>query len=171
MSDYIKGPGFESVKKLVLKDPMPKKLMPNSISSMLDSLCQTKSTLRVLTLSNLGFDNNTICFLAKALNNKPTIEQLDISSNNLSSKQIDMFLELTDDNLKSLNISYNSGSECVEKLSHYLHRSMRLVHFDMSGLGLKMDGLLELVQNGIRKSRTLQSVHMSGLCQQKSEKE
>ena len=122
---------------------------------MLESLSASKSSLKMLTLSNLGFDNNTIFFLSKALNSHPSIEQLDISSNNLSSKQIDMFLHLTNDNLKSLNISYNSGSESVESLSTFLHRSMKLVHFDMSGLGIKMDGLLALAKDGIRKSRTL----------------
>jgi Ran GTPase-activating protein (RanGAP) involved in mRNA processing and transport len=129
---------------MVLKDPMPKKLFQNSISGMLENLSASESTLKRLTLSNLGFDSNTIFFLSKALNSHPCIEQLDISSNNLSSKQIDMFLHLTNDNLKSLNISYNSGSESVESLSTYLHRSMKLVHLDMSGLGIKMDGLLAL---------------------------
>ena len=122
---------------------------------MLENLSGSRSCLKMLTLSNLGFDNNTIFFLSKALNSHPSIEQLDISSNNLSSKQIDMFLHLTDDNLKSLNISYNSGNESVESLSTYLHKSMKLVHLDISGLGIKMDGLLALAKDGIRKSRTL----------------
>jgi hypothetical protein len=66
-----------------------------------------------------------------------------------------MFVQLADDNFKSLNISYNSGNEAIECLSTYMHRSTKLVHFDISGMGIKLEGLLNLARDGIRKSRTL----------------
>ena len=45
---------------------------------------------------------------------------------------------------------------------------MRLVHLDMSGLGIKMEGLLYIAKHGIRKSRTLQSIHLSGMVADKT---
>lgn len=118
---FVPSIAFSTIKKLVLKDPMPKRLCPQSISMLLDSMRLCHSNLKVLTLSRLGFDTQTVCFLAKTLNSQHTIEYLDISSNNLTSKNIPLFLELLDDNLKSLNLSYNNGGEIYESLSEYLH--------------------------------------------------
>lgn len=48
-------------------------------------------------------------------------------------------------------------------LCNFLHYSNKLVHFDMSGLGLAIENLEYICIKGIRKSRALQSVHMNGL--------
>lgn len=39
----------------------------------------------------------------------------------------------------------------------------KLIHFDLSGCGLSIDGIRYISGYGIRKSRTLRSVHMSSL--------
>ena len=79
--------------------------------------------------------------------------------------------------LRSLNIAYNSGARKKAQgagdqqprpsfddvLSKFLHYAGSLIHFDMSGLGLSFESLKTVALDGIRKSRTLQAVHMCGM--------
>lgn len=37
------------------------------------------------------------------------------------------------------------------------------MHIDLSGLGMKFQGYKYIVERGIKKSRTLLSVHLSGM--------
>lgn len=45
----------------------------------------------------------------------------------------------------------------------YLHKSTYLMHLDMSGMNMTYQSIEYIVEKGIRKSRTLLAVHMSGL--------
>ena len=85
------------------------------------------------------------------------------------------FFDIINDrnNLKSLNIAYNSGHlkkndetktrSFEEVFSHFLHTSGTLLHLDISGLGLSLEAILYVANCGLRKSRTLLAVHMSGM--------
>ena len=44
-----------------------------------------------------------------------------------------------------------------------MHYSPQLILLDISFTGLNIKSCLEIAKNGIRKSRTLLSIHMSGL--------
>jgi hypothetical protein len=48
-------------------------------------------------------------------------------------------------------------------LVDFLHYSEYLLHLDISGMGLNFDSCKYIAFKGIRKSRTLISIHMSGL--------
>lgn len=48
-------------------------------------------------------------------------------------------------------------------ISHFLHYSSCIVHFDMSGLGMPATAYKYIAAHGIRKSRTLLAIHMSGM--------
>jgi len=50
-----------------------------------------------------------------------------------------------------------------QSLSNFIHCSVTLVHLNISGMALKLDQYLSIAEHGLRKSRTLLSVHMSGL--------
>lgn len=75
--------------------------------------------------------------------------------------------------LRSLNIGYNSGaastraaeeaSPLEKSLSNFMHHSSTLIHLDMSCLGLTFGGYKFIALNGLRKSRTLLAVHISGM--------
>ena len=78
--------------------------------------------------------------------------------------------------LRLLNIGYNSpgskkqivNEDQNEKslelsIADFLHYSETLLHFDMSGLGLPFDSYKLIAERGIRKSRTLIAIHMSGM--------
>jgi len=50
-----------------------------------------------------------------------------------------------------------------EAIVDFLHDSDTLLHFDMSGLGLQFESYKKIAEKGIRKSRTLLAIHMSGM--------
>lgn len=131
------------------------------------------TNLRVLTLSRLGFDKNSVKSLAEAVVLLSCLEQLDISGNNIQPLQMTRFIETIhgENNLKSLNISFNNCNQNLKEaqddvpvfdeiFSEFLHVSTKLVHLDISGTNLKIDSLLTISQYGFRKSRTLQSIHI-----------
>jgi Leucine-rich repeat (LRR) protein len=132
--------------------------------------------LRVLTLSRLGFDRNSVKCLAEAIVLIPCLEQLDISGNNINPVQMSKFFEIItgENNLKSLNISFNNCNQQIKDpydeqptfddiFSEYLHLSTKLVHVDISGTNLVIDSLRYIAEWGFRKSRTLQSIHICDL--------
>lgn len=75
--------------------------------------------------------------------------------------------------LRSLNIGCNSGASSTrtleevspleKSLSDFMHYSSTLVHLDMSCLGLTFGAYKYIARNGLRKSRTLLAVHISGM--------
>ena len=109
----------------------------------------------------------SIVSLARAIKDNSQLEHLDISANSLFGPQlITFFKEVTTNNhLKSLNIAHNTGTDAKSKdsqghsfsevLANFLHLSRRLIHFDMSGLGLSFSSIIHIAKRGIRKSRTL----------------
>jgi len=120
-------------------------------------------------------DKASVESLGRAVVDMPNLEQLDISANTLHATHLVAFLDTVAEKncLKSLNIAYNSGhlkkndgnkkKSFEEVLCHFLHTSGTLLHLDISGLGLSFDAILHIANRGLRKSRTLQAVHMSGL--------
>ena len=94
------------------------------------------------------------------------------------------FIKRIDQNnsLKSLHIGYNSlrelktgtiqnknlvakdDSESFESiLCAYMHYSPFLLHLDMSYTELSFESLIQIVYKGIRKSRTMLSIHLNGI--------
>ena len=58
----------------------------------------------------------------------------------------------------------NTGAGQLEDaFANFLHYSDSLLHFDMSGIEMTFDGYYHVVTRGVRKSRTLLSIHMSGM--------
>jgi hypothetical protein len=100
---------------------------------------------------------------------------LDISANHIGSNALAQFLSGVHgkNSLRSLNIGYNSGaastrlaeevSPLEKSLSDFMHHSSTLIHLDMSCLGLTFGGYKYIALNGLRKSRTLLAVHISGM--------
>lgn len=147
------------------------------MTKVFESLQQhcSASRLRHLVLSKLGMDKASVESLGRAVVDMINLEQLDISANTLHAAHLMAFLDTVAEKncLKSLNIAYNSGhlkkdddnkaKSFEEVLCHFLHTSGTLLHLDISGLGLSLDSILYIANRGLRKSRTLQAVHMSGL--------
>ena len=172
MKYLIPSKGFKNIKKFVLKDPNPMKIATTALDKMLVTLQDAHCQIRVLTLSRLGFDTRAMLSLCDVLSYQCSIQQLDISANGLGSKQLTLFFKtiFEKNSLRSLNISYNSAKQKGEQeesfddvLCNFLHYSPKLVHFDMSGLGLDIDVLERICLKGIRKSKSLQAIHMNGL--------
>jgi len=68
--------------------------------------------LRVLVLSKLGMDLNAVKSLGETVSKLSGLTQLDISANSLKASHLVTFFHLImgKNNLKSLNIAYNSGT-------------------------------------------------------------
>jgi len=98
----------------------------------------------------------------------PYLEHFDISANSIDAMTLSKFFEIIDQNnqLRSLNISFNTcnkGTDLHERIAKFLHNSDTLIHLDISGLSLEFSDYKHIVERGIRKSRTLLSIHMSGM--------
>ena len=48
-------------------------------------------------------------------------------------------------------------------ISNLIHKSQYLIHIDLSGLGMKFKSYKYIAEKGIRKSRTLLAIHLSGM--------
>lgn len=102
-----------SMKKLILKDPYPKKPYISQVSKIITSLNEVSrqlTTLKVLTLSKLGFDRPAILTLGGAVQKMDSLERLDISANCHKPEDMAQFLQLisSGSQLKSLDISFNN---------------------------------------------------------------
>jgi hypothetical protein len=80
-----------------------------------------------------------------------------------------------------LNLAFNSGinikksrlkkvldsDEDIGKfevaIAVLIHKSQYLLHIDLSGLGMKFKSYKYIAEQGIRKSRTLLAIHLSGM--------
>jgi hypothetical protein len=103
----------------------------------------------------------------------PALRELDISSNKLTASELSNLLSsLTphNQNLTHLNLSWNSA-QCPNKkeqnkfdegFSHFIRYSHSLVHLDVSGMNFSEKSMKYFCLRGVRKSKTLLSVHMSG---------
>ena len=178
MADNLVPSGaFKSLRKLTLKDPNPVKIACYSLSRVFVKITEHSGSLpylRQVTLSRLGLDMNSLMCLADSVTCLQNLRSLDISQNGLNANHLIAFFNkiLGNNTLKSLNVSYNSGFKKIrnaeeerfeDSISNFLHFQNGLVHFDMSGLALPYESLEEIALNGIRKSRTLQCVHLSGM--------
>ena len=59
--------------------------------------------------------------------------------------------------------SLQQGTEFHVKLASFLHKSDSMIFLDISGLGLKFKDYNYIAERGLRKSKTLLSVHMQGM--------
>lgn len=125
--------------------------------------------LNKLCLSRLGFDNSCLVELAQAVVNLPFLEHLDISANGIDAPSFCNFFDTIDkqNQLRSLNISFNncskSGTSLKVKIADFLHYSSSLIHFDMGNLSLKFQDYKHIIERGVRKSKTLLAIHLSGM--------
>ena len=131
--------------------------------------------LNKLCLSDLGFNSSCVAILGQAVTKLRGLQHLDISANHIGANTLAQFLSGVHgkNGLRSLNIGYNSGaastrlaeevSPLEKSLSDFMHQSSTLVHLDMSCLGLTFGAYKYIALNGLRKSRTLLAVHISGM--------
>lgn len=111
--DFIQSPGFEEMKKFVIKDPIVTKIdlqtIPMAIMNSSDSLIELKK----LTLSNIQLGAEGLGYLGIAIKGLKNLHHLDVSNNVLNSKCLSMLFQqiMLNNKLKSLNISYNNLSE------------------------------------------------------------
>lgn len=117
----------------------------------------------------MGFDNSCLVELAQAVIKLPFLEHLDISANGIDALSLCDFFDTIDkqNQLRSLNVSFNNcskqGTSLKEKIADYLHFSSSLIHFDMSNLSLKFEDYKHIIERGVRKSKTLLAIHLSGM--------
>ena len=103
---------------------------------------------------------------------------MDISGNRLDAKDLTLFIEgiHRKNFLKWLNISFNQahinghaneedpvGEGFVDTLSKFIHFHDNLLHIDLSGMDFRPADAITILKEGIGKSRTLLSAHLSGL--------
>lgn len=172
---------FNKIKRFILKDPQPLKYRPTEMHKMINELSKKAVSLKdliKLTLSNIGLDGIVLKPFGEAVEQMSYLHHLDISSNFLDASCLREFIIKISPNsqLRTLNISYNSAKYGPRQkktelspdsfeyaLSKFVHKSMNLVHLDISSMSLSCNQILFIASNGIRKSRTLLAVHMSGM--------
>jgi len=59
--------------------------------------------------------------------------------------------------------SVSEGPVLVEALSKFLKLSETILHLDVSSINMPPEACLYLMENGLRKSRTLLALHMGGM--------
>ena len=103
------------------------------------------------------------------------LEHLDISANLLEHNHlVAFFLQAQEKNmLKSLNISFNNAkylkgptiqqhiNSFEQAASDFMHKSDTLLHLDCSVMNLSFNQTHYLAKHGLRKARTLQSIHLT----------
>lgn len=161
--------GFRSLKKFVVKDPIPNKLLPHEICSITKQLHSNYfPNLSKLTLARVGFNQEGVIELANAVTRQPILEHLDISANSIDAASLCQFFDIiaAGNQLRSLNLAFNSlqqGTDFHLKLAKFLHKSENMILLDISGMGLKFKDYAHIAERGLRKSKTLLSVHMQGM--------
>lgn len=172
---------FSKIKKLIIREPLPPKQRPGSISLLAQAISDKAFELRSLkklTLSKVGLDRTGIAILAEAVSCNFFINHLDISCNLLDAFSLKTFIDalIVHNQLKSLNLSYNIGkypknhnaieltTESFEaSLVSLLYLSKTLMHLDLSGMHLSPKQCCHIAQYGMRRSHTLMAVHLSGM--------
>ena len=102
-----------------------------------------------------------------------SLRQLNIAGNNLQPEDfIAMFdiMKPQSYSLSFLNLSWNSANtsnknaqvKFNKSFADFLRHSKSLQHLDISGMGFKEASLEHIALRGIRKSKTLLAIHMSG---------
>ena len=141
---------------------------------------QNISALKTLVLSQLKFQVENIYPLTEALRRLPNLQHLDLSAAGISGQGIYILLKVLhqDNQLRSLNISENNimqhfqhgcshtcfdtEGNAVGKLAEFMHYN-NLLHIDIGNMNLSFDQMCHLITSGLRRSRTLQSCHMTGI--------
>ena len=134
-------------------------------------------------MSRIGLDQESLRYLSSAVKFMQNLNHLDISANSINAFNLANFVEQINgkNKLKSLNLAFNSGinikkthfkkvldsDEDIGKfefaISNLIHKSQYLLHLDLSGLGMKFKSYKYIAEKGIRKSRTLLAIHLSGM--------
>lgn len=102
--------GFRTLKKFVLKDPIPNKLLPGEISKISKQLYSNYfPSLNKLTLARVGFNHEGVVELANAVTRQPNLEHLDISANSIDAPSLCQFFDIIaqGNQLRSLNLAFN----------------------------------------------------------------
>lgn len=105
---------FLSLKKLVLKDPMPQKYRPGTLSMLIGALASRAPQfhhLSKITLSKVGLDRNSLLPLSQLITKVESLNYLDICSNNFDAHTLSKLLAAIagKNRLRVLNLSYNSA--------------------------------------------------------------
>lgn len=183
---FFPNKSAECLRKFVLKDPVPHKLDLKTTEKLALSIKEnsyiTLAKLNKLTLCKLHLSHAAVINLGQALNNMDKLEHLDLSFNHIKHTTFAQFFNNINgkNNLKSLRCLFNSSQPTTvkpatgkpkdedqigsieEELSNYLHHSSTLLHINMSGMNFSFEQIKYIFSNGLRKARTLLSVHFSG---------
>lgn len=140
----------------------------------------------------MNLTTEAMIYLGKAMNIMQNFEHLNVSNNKLSDLSVSLFLQIIKfhNKLKSLDLSYNNmrrsyQQETIAKLPKklrdilnimdvypmdvdeafiiHLEQSLTILHLNLSGTHLSFDQLLYICRRGLRKSKTILSVHLSDL--------
>ncbi|CDW84855.1 UNKNOWN [Stylonychia lemnae] len=129
--------------------------------------------LEQITLSKMfQLDQSSISSLSLLVPQLDKLRLLDVSYNSLEFSLLNKLIEALSSNnklqLKYLDISYNFDSKTQQNkdlltfnhvLSNYLKHNMCLQHLNISGMNLSHDQLIYIFKRGIKRSKTLLSVH------------
>ena len=146
------------------------------IESILKATAQEGAKLMKLKLTNMNlrFDK-TISNLCEVLSNNRNMILLDVSCAQLLSKQLkalSLALAEEGDNMRNLNLSYNSlnfnvdspeyedSESFMENLGNFFKHSKWINHVNFSGMNFQKSQILQLLEM-IKNSEFLQSIHLS----------
>jgi hypothetical protein len=130
--------------------------------------------LRVLGLSRLEFDIHALASLEQIVLFGSSLENLDLSYGHFFkahalAELLRAFEKAGNSNsIQQLNLSFNPVIKELERvpfaqaLCSFIGSSMSLTHLNISACGLSDNKLVMQIFQGVRKSKTLQSVHFSG---------
>lgn len=110
--DYVPAAAFEGIEKLVLKDPLPYKVHQKAVHRLTHAIKEHAPRLfiRKLVLCKMNLGTSGLMHIAESLQQNTSLEQLDVSNNQLNASSFIQFFERiwSHNKIKVLNISYNN---------------------------------------------------------------
>lgn len=110
--EFIGSKGFYSLKKLILKSPVPAMNLSNMMQRIPQAIMDNANTikhLKKLVISGFSLNHEAMHFLGHAIENITFLENVNISNNKLDTKSISELLACIArvNRLKALDISFN----------------------------------------------------------------
>lgn len=183
LSDHVaQNTCLSGLKRLALKDSRPPKYRPAALNNLLKAISTNSDKMRhlcKLTLSQIGLDKECLLTVGRFVVKIPSIQHVDVSANALDGRALSAFMVLVapKNGLKSLNLDYNSLKNCPESLGLFkakpesfeastaqlLANSSTMLHLSLNCLELSFHQLMYIAHFGVKRSLSLQSIHVNGL--------
>lgn len=125
--------------------------IPGTAVRALASAIKNIQNFEYLDLSDTGLNGQAIYVLLTSLFKQNQLRHLDLSENTL--RQFGRF---------NASDQFQEEGHVVGKLAEFVHYSSSLIHLGLSNMGFTYKSLLYFIKEGLRKSRTLQSCHLTG---------